>query len=197
LLIPWQISMHAAPPITRGTCPVCGSKVVRIGGTEAHKGLTPPDDIKRGRHGKLVIVESPAKAKTVGRFLGKGYTVRASVGHVRDLRKNQLSIDVEHDFKPRYQVPVEKKELVSQITDLAALSKKVFLATDPDREGEAIAWHLMEAANIDPARTERVVFMKLPVMLWRKLSPIHARSTWTWSMPNRHAACWIGWWGTT
>ena len=109
----------------------------------------------------LVIVESPAKARTIGKFLGEDYKVVASVGHVRDLRKNQLSIDVEHDFKPRYQVPVEKKELVSQITDLAARSKKVFLATDPDREGEAIAWHLMEAANIDPARTERVVFHEI------------------------------------
>ena len=109
----------------------------------------------------LVIVESPAKAKTVGRFLGKDYVVRASIGHVRDLNKYSMSIDVEHDFAPKYYVPKEKKELVQELTDLAAGAKKVYLATDPDREGEAIAWHLLESANIDPDKSERVVFHEI------------------------------------
>ncbi|MBP8857347.1 MAG: DNA topoisomerase I, partial [Anaerolineaceae bacterium] len=148
-------------PITRGTCPVCGSKVVRIGGTEAHKGLTPPEDIKRGRHGKLVIVESPAKAKTVGRFLGKGYTVRASVGHVRDLLRSELSIDVENNFTPRYRVPNEKRPVVKELKKLAKGAEEIYLATDPDREGEAIAWHLLEAAELSPSLTKRVVFHEI------------------------------------
>lgn len=109
----------------------------------------------------LVIVESPAKARTVGRFLGNNYVVRASIGHVRDLNKYRMSIDVEHDFAPKYYVPKEKKELVQELTDLAAGAKKVYLATDPDREGEAIAWHLIESANIAPEKTERVVFHEI------------------------------------
>jgi len=109
----------------------------------------------------LVIVESPAKARTIGRFLGKEYDVVASVGHVRDLLKSQLSVDVDNGFEPKYRVPNEKKEVVKKIKSLADGTKKVFLATDPDREGEAIAWHLMESAEIDPAKTERVVFHEI------------------------------------
>lgn len=109
----------------------------------------------------LVIVESPAKARTIGRFLGKGYDVVASVGHVRDLLKSQLSVDVENGFEPKYRVPNEKKEVVKNIKSLADGTKKVFIATDPDREGEAIAWHLMESAEIDPKKTERVVFHEI------------------------------------
>ncbi len=109
----------------------------------------------------LVIVESPAKARTVERFLGKGYVVRASVGHVRDLYKSNMSIDLEHDFAPKYHVPKEKKELVRELTELSEGAKKVYLATDPDREGEAIAWHLQESANIDPDKSERVVFHEI------------------------------------
>ncbi|MCK9246732.1 MAG: toprim domain-containing protein, partial [Anaerolineaceae bacterium] len=92
----------------------------------------------------LVIVESPAKARTIGRFLGKDYEVVASVGHVRDLLKSQLSVDVDNGFEPKYRVPNEKREVVRKIKNMADGTKKVFLATDPDREGEAIAWHLME-----------------------------------------------------
>lgn len=109
----------------------------------------------------LVIVESPAKARTIGRFLGKDYEVVASVGHVRDLLKSQLSVDVENNFTPKYRVPNEKKEVVKKIKAMAAGTKKVYLATDPDREGEAIAWHLMESAEIDASRTERVVFHEI------------------------------------
>jgi DNA topoisomerase-1 len=118
---------------------------------------------KRGanRKGKLVIVESPAKARTVGRFLGKGYTVKASVGHVRDLLRSQLSVDVEHDFTPKYRVPNAKRPVVKEIQALAKTHAEIYLATDPDREGEAIAWHLLESAKIDPRLTQRVVFHEI------------------------------------
>jgi DNA topoisomerase-1 len=150
-------------PVTTGTCPVCGTKLYRMGRTEAHEGLIPPPKPEKVevRDGKLVIVESPAKAKTVGRFLGKGYTVRASVGHVRDLLKSQLSVDVENNFEPKYRVPNEKKEVVKELKKLAKKSEEIFLATDPDREGESISWHLMEAAEIEPERTKRVVFHEI------------------------------------
>ena len=152
-----------ASAVTTGTCPVCGTKLFRMGKTEAHAGLTPPPKPEKVevREGKLVIVESPAKAKTVGRFLGKGYTVRASVGHVRDLLKSQLSVDVENDFEPKYRVPNEKKEVVKELKQLARKADEIFLATDPDREGESISWHLMEAAQIDPDRAKRVVFHEI------------------------------------
>jgi DNA topoisomerase-1 len=113
------------------------------------------------RRGKLVIVESPAKARTVSRFLGKEYTVRASIGHVRDLLRSRLSVDVNNDFEPTYRVPNEKRDVVKEIKTTAAKSKEVYLATDPDREGEAIAWHLVHASEIDPHHVRRVVFHEI------------------------------------
>lgn len=153
----------AGSPVTRGTCGVCGTQLYRMGNTEAHAGLEKPvREVKKPeRKGKLVIVESPAKAKTVGRFLGKGYTVKASVGHVRDLLRSQLSVDVDNDFAPKYRVPNEKKAVVKELKSLAAKAEQVYLATDPDREGEAIAWHLMESADIEPSTVERVVFHEI------------------------------------
>ncbi|HSJ89001.1 MAG TPA: type I DNA topoisomerase [Anaerolineales bacterium] len=150
-------------PVTIGTCPVCGTKLYKMGRTEAHEGMTPPPKPEKveKREGKLVIVESPAKAKTVGRYLGRGYTVRASVGHVRDLLKSQLSVDVENNYEPKYRVPNEKKDVVKELKRLAQKAEEVFLATDPDREGESISWHLLEAAQIDPKRTKRVVFHEI------------------------------------
>ena len=150
-------------PVTKGTCSFCGTKVYRMGNTPAHEGLEKPKSVPRKpvRKGNLVIVELPAKAKTVGRFLGKDYIVRASVGHVRDLLKSQLSVDVDHDFQPKYRVPNEKKPVVKELKELASKAEQVFLATDPDREGEAIAWHLMEAAAIDPKISKRVVFHEI------------------------------------
>jgi DNA topoisomerase I len=150
-------------PVTIGICPVCGTKLYKMGRTEAHAGLTPPPKPEKveKRDGKLVIVESPAKAKTVGRYLGKGYTVRASVGHVRDLLKSQLSVDVENNFTPKYRVPNEKKEVIKELKKLAQKAEEVYLATDPDREGESISWHLLEAAQIDPERAKRVVFHEI------------------------------------
>ena len=146
--------------VTTGICPVCGTKLFRTGKTPAHEGLTPPEKTVT-RSGKLVIVESPAKAKTVGRFLGKGYTVKASVGHIRDLLRSQLSVDVDRDFEPKYRVPNEKKAVVKELKQLAGQAEEVFLATDPDREGEAISWHLMEAAQIEKQRAHRVVFHEI------------------------------------
>ncbi len=117
---------------------------------------------KRSRkNGKLVIVESPAKAKTVGKFLGKGYTVKASVGHVRDLLRSRLSVDVENDFQPEYRVPREKSKVVKELKAAVKKALEVYLATDPDREGEAIAWHVMEVTGAEPEHTHRVVFHEI------------------------------------
>ena len=153
-------------PVTIGVCSVCGTKLYRMGRTPAHEGMIPPpkppkvEKVEK-RNGKLVIVESPAKAKTVGRYLGKGYSVRASVGHVRDLLKSQLSVDVENNFTPKYRVPNEKKEVVKELKKLAQKAEEIYLATDPDREGESISWHLLEAAEIDPERAKRVEFHEI------------------------------------
>jgi DNA topoisomerase I len=153
----------AGAPVTRGVCGVCGTKMFRIGRTEAHEGMVAPKREKPApkRKGKLVIVESPAKAKTVARYLGKGYTVKASVGHVRDLLRSELSVDVENNFKPKYRVPNEKRVVVKDIKALAKQAEEIILATDPDREGEAIAWHLLESAEIDPTLAKRVVFHEI------------------------------------
>ncbi|MCI0553923.1 MAG: type I DNA topoisomerase [Anaerolineae bacterium] len=153
-------------PVTIGVCPVCGTKLYKMGRTEAHEGMAPPPKPEKvekveKRNGKLVIVESPAKARTIGRYLGKGYSVRASVGHVRDLLKSQLSVDVENNFAPKYRVPNEKKEVVKELKKLAQKAEEIYLATDPDREGESISWHLLEAAEIDPDRAKRVEFHEI------------------------------------
>ncbi len=170
---------------TRGVCGTCGTTLFRLGETPQHAGLTRPvatngekasargktpptrrgaagnGSRRTGFQGSLVIVESPAKARTVERILGRGYRVRASVGHVRDLLRSQLSVDIENDFEPKYRVPNEKTQVVKEIKAEAAAASRIFLATDPDREGEAIAWHLMEAADIDTQRTHRVVFHEI------------------------------------
>ena len=150
-------------PVTTGMCKVCDTKLYRIGRTQMHEGMVAPPRVKKEiqRKGKMVIVESPAKARTVGNFLGKGYTVRASVGHVRDLLRSQLSVDVENNFQPKYRVPNEKRSIVKELRAEAKKAEKIYLATDPDREGEAIAWHLMEAAELDEKRVKRVVFHEI------------------------------------
>jgi DNA topoisomerase-1 len=165
------IFTRSGTPATRGRCPVCGTTIVRMGRTPAHEGLTPPKvepRPKRRKHaaapprsGRLVIVESPAKARTVGRFLGKGHRVVASVGHVRDLLKSRLSVDVDNGFQPEYRVPKEKRQVVRDLKSEVARAREVFLATDPDREGEAIAWHLLQAAEIEPEQARRVVFHEI------------------------------------
>ncbi len=160
ILDPQPVFTDNGTPATRGKCPECGTTMFRMGASEAHEGMQRPAK-GANRKGKLVIVESPAKAKTVGRFLGKGFTVKASVGHVRDLLRSQLSVDVDNNFLPKYRVPKEKKLVVDELKILAKGAAEIFLATDPDREGEAIAWHLVEAAKIDPKITQRVVFHEI------------------------------------
>ena len=169
-------------PATRGTCPVCGTNMYRRGHTPAHDNLPKPEIQPRPkkkasskkkkskrkskkkrvrRSGKLVIVESPAKAKTIGRYLGRGYTVKSSVGHVRDLLKSRLSVDTENGFTPEYRVPNDKRKLVKELAAAAAKAQEIYLATDSDREGEAIAWHVQESAEMEPERTKRVVFNEI------------------------------------
>ena len=109
----------------------------------------------------LVIVESPAKAKTFQKYLGKDYTVKASFGHIRDLQDKKLSINVEKGFEPEYVIPADKRRVVSELRKAAADSAVVWLASDEDREGEAISWHLCEALGLDPARTRRIVFHEI------------------------------------
>ncbi len=113
----------------------------------------------------LVIVESPAKARTIERYLGPGYRVLASFGHVRDLPenpgKNKLGVDVEHDFAPEYVISEDRRKQVAAIAKEARSADMVYLATDLDREGEAIAWHVAEAANVDPDKTRRVTFSEI------------------------------------
>lgn len=109
----------------------------------------------------LVIVESPAKAKTIEKFLGSDYKVMSSYGHIRDLRKKDFSIDINSDFEPEYEVPDEKKELVAQLKAAAKKASMVWLASDEDREGEAIAWHLFEVLGLKPENTRRIVFHEI------------------------------------
>ena len=172
-------------PGTRGTCPECGTTLFRMGATPAHEGLPKPEVVQKParkksapakkakkqksaagkraarKSGKLVIVESPAKARTVSHFLGNGYKVMASKGHVRDLLVTQLSVDVENDFEPKYRVPNDKRDTVKELKKEAQRAQEIYLATDPDREGEAIAWHLIHAAEMDESRIRRVVFHEI------------------------------------
>jgi DNA topoisomerase-1 len=110
---------------------------------------------------ELVIVESPAKAKTLSRILGSRYAIKACIGHVRDLPKSKLGVDVDKDFNPTYVVPKEKRNVVKGLQEAAQKSKNVYLATDPDREGEAISWHLIAATEIDGAPIHRVTFHEI------------------------------------
>ncbi len=109
----------------------------------------------------LVIVESPAKAKTIEKFLGKDFKVMSSYGHIRDLKKKGMSVEVESDFSPLYEIPAEKKELVKQLKAAAKQADTVWLASDEDREGEAIAWHLYEVLELKPDNTQRIVFHEI------------------------------------
>ena len=123
----------------------------------------------------LVIVESPAKAKTIEKFLGKDYTVMSSYGHIRDLRKHGFSIDVENNFEPEYEIPEDKKDLVKKLRKAAKEADVVWLASDEDREGEAIAWHLAEVLGLDPLTTRRIVFHEItkPAILNAIANPRH------------------------
>ena len=112
---------------------------------------------------KLVIVESPAKARTLNKILGRSYSVKASVGHVRDLPKASLGVDIDKNFTPKYVIPPEKKKIVGEIKKAASKASSIYLATDPDREGEAISWHLVQATRLDKndIPVQRVVFHEI------------------------------------
>lgn len=116
---------------------------------------------KKGNTYDLVIVESPAKAKTIEQFLGEGYLVKSSYGHIRDLKKNNFGVDVEHGYEPEYIIPDDKKTVVSDLKKLSKAANAVWLASDEDREGEAISWHLAEVLGLDPSTTKRIVFHEI------------------------------------
>lgn len=120
----------------------------------------------------LVIVESPAKAKTIEKFLGKDYKVLSSYGHIRDLKTKQFSIDIEHNYAPQYEIPAEKKKLVSELKAESKAAEMVWLASDEDREGEAISWHLYEVLGLKPENTRRIVFHEIT-----KTAILHAIET--------------------
>ncbi len=109
----------------------------------------------------LVIVESPGKVTTIQKFLGKDFTVKASKGHIRDLQEKKLSVDIDHGFVPEYVIPADKRKTVAELKKLASKADIVWLASDEDREGEAISWHLSETLGLDPARTRRIVFHEI------------------------------------
>ena len=109
----------------------------------------------------LLIVESPAKAKTIEAILGKDFEVRSCFGHIRDLEKNDMGIDVNNNFVPKYIIPAEKDKVVKDLISAAKKSDEVWLASDEDREGEAISWHLAEVLKLDPKTTKRIVFHEI------------------------------------
>jgi len=110
---------------------------------------------------KLIIVESPTKAKTISKFLGKDYRVESSFGHIRDLPTKEMGIDIEHGFKPKYITPLKAKKTVSALKNATNKATAVILASDEDREGEAIAWHLTQVLKLDADKTERIVFHEI------------------------------------
>lgn len=112
-------------------------------------------------HENLVIVESPAKAKTIEKFLGKDFFVTSSMGHIRDLEKKDFGIDIQNNFTPKYEITADKKKLVTELKKLAKEAQTIWLASDEDREGEAISWHLMETLGLDPKKTKRIVFHEI------------------------------------
>jgi len=112
-------------------------------------------------HENLVIVESPAKAKTIEKFLGKDFFVTSSMGHIRDLEKKDFGIDIQNNFTPKYEISADKKKLVAELKKQAKESNMIWLASDEDREGEAISWHLMETLGLDPKKTKRIVFHEI------------------------------------
>src|ERR1041385_646853 len=129
-------------------------------------GLRPPKPLAQGffftMADKLVIVESPAKARTIQKYLGRGFRVEASMGHVRDLPKSDLGVDVDNDFVPAYEVAKGKEKVVAALKKSIRQAEAVYLATDPDREGEAIAWHITQAAGIPRNKpVYRIVFSEI------------------------------------
>ena len=138
-------------PATTTAAKTTRSRTPKTNGTSA-TGNGASNGRRGGARRDLVIVESPAKARTISGILGAGFDVTASVGHVRDLPKSKLGVDVDNEFEPHYIVPKEKRDVINKIKEAARKATAVYLATDPDREGEAISWHLVEAAGLDQVR---------------------------------------------
>src|SRR5690606_1550958 len=109
----------------------------------------------------FLIVESPAKEKTIEKFLEKDFKVKSSYGHIRDLEKGNKAVDIDNGFKPKYVIPPEKKKTVKELKDAAKEVHDIWLATDEDREGEAISWHLCKVLDLDPKKTKRIVFSEI------------------------------------
>ena len=144
----------------------------------------------------LVIVESPAKVKTIKKFLGANYEVMASNGHVRDFPKSQFGIDVDHDYEPKYITIRGKGEILAKLRKEAKKADKVYLATDPDREGEAISWHLSKALGLEDKKMYRITFNEITKTAVKE-SLKHARQIdMFWWMRSRRAGWWIVWWVT-
>lgn len=141
----------------------------------------------------LVIVESPAKAKTIEKFLGKEFQVESSYGHIADLPSKEIGVDVANNFKPKYEVSPDKKALVKKLKDLSKNAETVWLASDEDREGEAISWHLAEELKLDPKKPNVLFFTKSPRRLSKKQLKTHAESIMIWLMHNRHVVFWTVW----
>ncbi len=146
----------AKPRRTAGKSPTASSAA-----KARNKKAAPSARASSAGRGKLVIVESPAKARTIGKYLGSGYTVKASMGHVRDLPKSTLGVDVDDNFAPTYLVPRDKTKLIKELKASVQGAREVYLATDPDREGEAIAWHLVQATGANEKPVHRVVFYEI------------------------------------
>ena len=147
----------------------------------------------------LVIVESPAKAKTISKYLGKQYVVKASLGHIKDLPKKDLAVDVDHGFEPHYEVIEGKKKLIAELKQAAKKVDAIYLAADPDREGEAICYHLQEelqgkkdGAQDLPGDVQRDHQERHPEGVREAAAGEHA----TWWMRSRRAASSTGWWAT-
>ena len=126
---------------------------------------------------QLVIVESPTKASTIGKYLGPEYVVDSSVGHIRDLPSDRMGVDTEHDFAPEYVVHEEKEHVIARLKSALKTPGGLVLATDFDREGEAIAWHVAEVLGVDPATAPRVTFTEITKAPSRTPSSTRARST--------------------
>ena len=143
---------------------------------------------------KLVIVESPTKAKTISKFLGKGFTVKSSFGHVRDLPKSEMGIDIENNFAPHYIIPTKSRIKVTELKKASVKAKEIILASDEDREGEAISWHLVEALDLENKNKKpysRIVFHEI-IERYRKSSATQ-KNRFNLVDARRRAACLTAW----
>ncbi len=145
----------------------------------------------------LVIVESPAKAKTISKFLGRGFTVKASMGHVRDLPKSQMGVAIDKGFEPKYITVRGQGKTLQELRKAVKAADHVYLATDPDREGEAISWHLAEVLNLDTKSPNRIEFNEITKSAVQSALKSPRPIDTPGSTPNKRGGSWTGWWVTT